>query len=595
MEKQKLVILDLDNTLWDGILAENYDVQLRFRAAEVIERLVNNGIMVSVASKNDYHQAKQKLEELDLWQWIVLPQINYLGKAKNIAQIIRDSHLQPHNITFIDDEPRNRAEVLAQFPTMNVCEPDFFNSLFFHSAYEGKPDLKHSRLKQFRILEKKAEALAETDSNDTFLRESNIQVRLNQADPNWDRVLELNERARQLNYTRQPLIPDALIARGDEIDMGEVYVTDAYGDYGMAGFYAVDKATNRLLHFFFSCRLLGMGVEAWLYRQLGQPILQTELSTERLLPTVDWITRVETLPEAVRQTDNRDVVFMKGGCLFVAFQPVLTGTDYDCKVEVPGAAAQYHTETLKNILLADPATLEEIREHCPWLEKDFYQSYLQTRRMKTLLVDLVLDSRNFLYRDKQTGLLVDFDVQTDCLTSGNMETVLAECHRYDTERQWRQPLVTPEFLARFRERFEPYGVLSVQEVMANLNQLQKTLNCRVIPVCRHNQETFENALRELARENPKIQPFYAGRVILPSEISEDQEHYARMALIRMAKEIAVMLGKDTAPLSATEALYNLIPDWSRLLYYQTIRPRLKAMFHAAKRSLKTRTLIFSRS
>lgn len=69
----KVLVWDLDNTLWDGTLAEGDDVQLRPRAREVIETLDQRGILLSVASKNDPSQALERLGQLGLADFFSIP------------------------------------------------------------------------------------------------------------------------------------------------------------------------------------------------------------------------------------------------------------------------------------------------------------------------------------------------------------------------------------------------------------------------------------------------------------------------------------------------------------------------------------------
>ena len=61
-------------------------------------------------------------------------------------------------------------------------------------------------------------------------------------------------------------------SRLHDIQCALVKVDDRYGDHGYAGFYAVRSGVE-LIHFCFSCRILGMGIETWLYNRLRRPAL----------------------------------------------------------------------------------------------------------------------------------------------------------------------------------------------------------------------------------------------------------------------------------------------------------------------------------
>lgn len=107
----KCVIWDLDNTLWDGVLLEDNQVSLRDNVAELIKALDNRGILQSIASKNDYLKAMEKLRELGLREYFLYPQINWNSKAFSIKEIARLINIGTDAIAFIDDQPFELEEV----------------------------------------------------------------------------------------------------------------------------------------------------------------------------------------------------------------------------------------------------------------------------------------------------------------------------------------------------------------------------------------------------------------------------------------------------------------------------------------------------
>jgi hypothetical protein len=138
-------------------------------------------------------------------------------------------------------------------------------------------------------------------SNREFLRASNIRVEIDyDIERNFDQVLELINGADQLNYTNTRL------NTGDDIDefrkglkdfgyhAGCVRVFDDHADYGLAGFFQMRQKPKdrRLIHFVFSCRIMNMGIEQYVYRLLGRPEHETALSVssavdETAIP--EWI------------------------------------------------------------------------------------------------------------------------------------------------------------------------------------------------------------------------------------------------------------------------------------------------------------------
>ena len=149
----------------------------------------------------------------------------------------------------------------------------------------GKNDETLSRHKQYKVLEKKVVDATRAEDNAEFLRASEIRVSIDyDVASNIDRAVELVNRTNQLNFTKVRLPEDPkeaaqaltkLISRYTT-QSGLVKVRDKYGDYGYVGFFALHHRVmvKTLLHFCFSCRVMNMGIEAWLYSQLGSPNLK---------------------------------------------------------------------------------------------------------------------------------------------------------------------------------------------------------------------------------------------------------------------------------------------------------------------------------
>src|SRR5215472_782581 len=77
----KVVVWDLDNTLWDGVLLEDQAVTLRSGVIDVIKELDRRGILQSISSMNDHNTAMAKLEEFGIAEYFIYPQINWSAKS----------------------------------------------------------------------------------------------------------------------------------------------------------------------------------------------------------------------------------------------------------------------------------------------------------------------------------------------------------------------------------------------------------------------------------------------------------------------------------------------------------------------------------
>ena len=112
ISKIKVVIWDLDNTFWDGVISEG-EVQPVQKNIDLIKSLSTHGIVNSICSKNSFDECKRKLEELGVWDYFVFPSIDWTPKTNRVIQIIKDMGLRPENSLFLDDEPANLQRVLS--------------------------------------------------------------------------------------------------------------------------------------------------------------------------------------------------------------------------------------------------------------------------------------------------------------------------------------------------------------------------------------------------------------------------------------------------------------------------------------------------
>lgn len=334
VEKVRLVIWDLDETFWSGTLTEG-GMTLNEDNVEIVKSLAKRGIMSSICSKNDFATVKDILEKAGIWDYFIFPSINWEAKGPRIAAMIEDVQLRPATVLFIDDNPMNLNEALHFLPDIQISNEKLIPNILSNELFKGKKDHSLSRLAQYKMLEKRKvdEKNSAGGDNTEFLRTSDIRVIFDQnIIAEIERGVELINRTNQLNFTKVRLSEDLVLARNELVELIErpdveaslIKVIDRYGDYGFVGFYAIERGErNRLLHFCFSCRILNMGIETWLYSRLGSPEIEvigevlTDLASESR--EVDWISVVKndeavtaSVPEANKPKFNR--IVMRGGC-----------------------------------------------------------------------------------------------------------------------------------------------------------------------------------------------------------------------------------------------------------------------------------------
>lgn len=331
VEPVRLVIWDLDETFWQGTLTEG-GIRYRRDVHDLVIELCRRGIMNSICSKNSFDQIKEILVEEGIWDYFIFPSINWEPKGPRIQNLIETVQLRAPTILFIDDNPMNLAEAKHFVPDLQVADEKIIPEILGNPLFKGKNDSGLKRLQQYKLLERrKTDEAAAGSDNSEFLRSSGIRVTIeHDIESNIDRAVELVNRTNQLNFTKLRLPEDPESARAElrrilatfSVQAGLVRVQDRYGDYGYCGIYILQSggAELRMLHYCFSCRILNMGVESWLYRRLGRPRLNvvgevlTDIVNDRR--EIDWIAVAHPGAAAAEAAQERllDSVVARGAC-----------------------------------------------------------------------------------------------------------------------------------------------------------------------------------------------------------------------------------------------------------------------------------------
>lgn len=321
----KLVVWDLDDTFWQGTLAEGGATPVA-ENIELVKRLAARGIISSICSKNDPAAVTNELRKLGVWDYFVLPSISFQPKGSSIAALIEALQLRPANTVFIDDNPSVLAEAGFNCPGLAcLSNPSQLAAQLDCEPLRGSADPEMRRLAQYKLLAGRHDTRQTSGlSNEEFLRQSEISIEIDYAiEPYLDRIIELVNRSNRLNYTKvrvgteqekQAFLSD-LKAFG--FNAGIVRLSDKYADYGLIGFF-MTLATLReykLVHFVFSCRVMNMGVEQYVYEYLNRPSIEVTGNVANQIvnyPAVDWL---QTGPRAepFEQLKKFKLVLI-GGC-----------------------------------------------------------------------------------------------------------------------------------------------------------------------------------------------------------------------------------------------------------------------------------------
>ena len=328
-EPIRLLVWDLDETFWQGTLTEG-GITYRQDTHDIVVALARRGIPSAICSKNDIGPVRDILTARGIWDYFIFPSIDWTPKGPRLRALAEAVQLRPETIAFIDDNALNRAEAEHFVPGLRAYDETVIPTLLDEPLLRGKPDPELTRLRQYRLLQERQTALTQTGDTDAFLRDSAIRVTIDyDVGASLDRAIELVNRTNQLNFTKRRLPEDVHAARaelreqlkGMFMKAGLVRVQDRYGDYGVCGLYMMQHRHGypaRLLQYCFSCRILNMGIETWLYRLLGRPALDVAgtVLTDVVGDTreITWINAAQAGDADTDAAARLDHVLLRGGC-----------------------------------------------------------------------------------------------------------------------------------------------------------------------------------------------------------------------------------------------------------------------------------------
>lgn len=415
LKKIKLIIWDLDDTLWTGTLSED-GYQLSQVHSQLIKDLTDAGIINSICSKNDYEPTKVELQTVGLWEYFVFPSINWDNKGKRIQCIIDQMALRPVNVLFIDDNISNLQEAQFYLPDLQIAMPDAIEDIIEQLSYIPKTDTTHKRLKQYKVLEEKAIVAESFDSNEEFLFSSNIRVDVHtDCLPIAERLHELILRTNQLNFTKKRITLEELITilNDTTYDCGYITVKDNFGDYGIVGFYA--RKGDELEHFLFSCRTMGQMIEQWVYAQLGFPKLKVVGEVRTQLNTYDcpkWINQDNIENNEVIAEELSCKILLKGPCdlsntlVYINNQDTTTEFTY-IKADSGQEIDTYnHSVHIRGLYEYTDEQNQQIANDCPFVDPEMLKGTFYTGQYDVIFLSSLIESTYHIYKKKNSSIFV---------------------------------------------------------------------------------------------------------------------------------------------------------------------------------------------
>lgn len=292
-KNKKGLVLDLDNTLWGGIVGDDgvENIQIGQETSEgqvfqefqnYLKELKNMGIILNINSKNDEKNAIAGLNHDDCIlkpDDFIIIKANWNPKSQNIKEIATELNLGLDSLVFVDDNPAER-EIIKQYApdveTPDIKTPDKYIQILDHSGYFEVINISKDDIKKNEMYKKNIERnkmISSFDNYDDYLKSLNMTSKIEEFIPlYYSRISQLSNKSNQFNLTTKRYSQSDI----ENIAADKNYVTlygklvDTFGDNGVVSVVIGDKRNDEL-HidlWIMSCRVLKRDMEYAMFDSL---------------------------------------------------------------------------------------------------------------------------------------------------------------------------------------------------------------------------------------------------------------------------------------------------------------------------------------
>ncbi|MCJ2042694.1 HAD-IIIC family phosphatase [Methylobacterium sp. J-059] len=285
----KVLALDCDNTLWGGVVGEDfvegiklspfeYPGNVYWRAQQEFLGLEKSGVILCLCTKNnpvDVEEVLSRHPDMPIRaENLTIRKINWDDKSTNLRAIATELNVGLDSIVFLDDSSFELEGVQSQIPAVTIFQvpkalteyPDVvadIKALFLAGGVSAESSAKTQQYKQKAA----AEALkAQFSSQEDYIASLELEVELlRNAEANVPRISELTQKSNQFNLTTRRYTQAEILAAMASEDR-EVYsltVKDKFGSAGLTGVGVIryENDVAEVEAFLMSCRVIGRGVE----------------------------------------------------------------------------------------------------------------------------------------------------------------------------------------------------------------------------------------------------------------------------------------------------------------------------------------------
>jgi len=291
----KVLAIDLDNTLWGGVLGEDgiegvrighdFPGNIYFRIQSYVLSLINKGTLVVLTSKNNFSDVEEAFESLEMplkLEDFVLVKANWDEKYKNMIDAAEELNLGIDSFVFLDDQKFEQEQIKRFLPQVKVItnngDPlEIYKNLTGFNGFDSfsleKEDKLRNKEYKYQISRNN---LQKNMRKEDFLDSLELKARIELINnSNLSRVAQMIGKTNQFNLTTMRLSQTEIqeFAMNPQNICLTLYLSDKFGDSGLIGVCIATQSNKNFKElnidlFLLSCRALGRGAEDVLWASL---------------------------------------------------------------------------------------------------------------------------------------------------------------------------------------------------------------------------------------------------------------------------------------------------------------------------------------
>ena len=284
---KKCIVLDLDNTLWGGIIGEDGLNGIKLGPTpegrpflefqKYLLSLFNRGVILAINSNNNLEDVLKVFRE---HPYMILKennfaamQVNWDDKVSNMKRITDEINININSLVFIDDNKFNREIIRSSFPEILVVELPEDHSLYlktiieindFNTLQVSEEDKRKGKI--YTEQRKRGEFKKVKADLTEYLKGLEMVVTIEKANPfNIPRISQLTQKTNQFNMTTKRYLEEDIkqLSLDDSFFVVCIKVEDKFGDNGIVGVAVIKKENKKWIidTFLLSCRVIGRRIE----------------------------------------------------------------------------------------------------------------------------------------------------------------------------------------------------------------------------------------------------------------------------------------------------------------------------------------------